>query len=177
MPLIAITGTPGTGKTSVSDELRRRGYRVIDIGAHMREHGLLGARDEDRDTFEVDLDMLNSSLEMYADSEETIFMESHLAHMLDCSLVVVLRCSPKVLASRLAERGYGRDKIAENVQAEILDVILCEAADSDIPVYEIDCTDAPVGESADVVVDIINGRGDDHLPGRTDWTGEMEEWF
>ena len=54
MTLFAITGTPGTGKTSVSGELRSRGYDVIDMNVHIREHGLLGELDRDRDTHEVD---------------------------------------------------------------------------------------------------------------------------
>lgn len=177
MPLIAITGTPGTGKTAVSAELRNCGYTVIDMNEHMRAHGLLGAKDEARETFEVDPEALNDSLKEYAESEDTVFAESHLAHLMDCSMVIVLRCSPSVLAMRLRARSYGEGKVRENVQAEILDVILCEAADSDIPVFELDCTDAGIPDIAGAIVDIINGGGDDHLPGNTDWTEEMEEWF
>ena len=59
MTLVAITGTPGTGKTSVSAELRSRGYNVIDMNDHIRSHGLLGELDAARDTHEVDLDLLN----------------------------------------------------------------------------------------------------------------------
>ncbi len=63
MTLFAITGTPGTGKTSISKELRSRGYSVIDMNEHIREHGLLRQFDEERNTYEVDLDELNDSLE------------------------------------------------------------------------------------------------------------------
>lgn len=62
MTLFAITGTPGTGKTSVSKELRSRGYSVIDMNEHIRSNGLLGELDASRDTHEVDLDRLNDSL-------------------------------------------------------------------------------------------------------------------
>ena len=177
MPLIAITGTPGTGKTSVSVELGRRGYKVLDGNSHMRDHGLLGMKDEGRDTYEVDLDKLNDSLAEFAESDEIIFLDSHLAHMVDCSTIVVLRCSPKVLADRLTRRGYSQEKVTENVQAEILDVILCEAVESDIHVFELDCSDTDVSGTVDAIVDIIGGGGADPLPGTTGWTGEMEEWF
>ncbi len=63
MTLFAITGTPGTGKTSVSAELRSRGYDVIDMNEHIRANGLLGELDPKRDTHEVDLDALNDSLQ------------------------------------------------------------------------------------------------------------------
>ncbi|MFA6804679.1 MAG: adenylate kinase family protein [Candidatus Methanomethylophilaceae archaeon] len=177
MPLIAITGTPGTGKTSVSEELRSRGYKVVDINRHLREHGLLGEKDVPRDTYEVDLDALNDSLTEIRDSPDTVFMDSHLSHCLDCHAIIVLRCDPKVLAERLKARGYSEAKVTENVQAELLDVILCEATDSDIPVYEIDCTSGTASDTADTIVGIINGMDNDHSPGKINWTGEMEEWF
>ena len=65
MTLYAISGTPGTGKTSVSAELRSRGYHVVDSNDHIRSKGLLGELDVARDTYEVDLDLLNDSLEEY----------------------------------------------------------------------------------------------------------------
>ena len=68
-------------------------------------------------------------------------------------------------------------KVRENVQAEVLDVILCEAAESEIPVYEVDCTSSSVPESADSVEKILNGDVSDYLPGKTDWSGEMDRWF
>lgn len=177
MPLIAITGTPGTGKTSVSEELRSRGYRVLDVNNHLKENGLLDKKDVLRDTYEVDMDLLNDSLVNVRSSGDTVFIDSHLSHCLDCHMIVVLRCDPMVLAERLRSRGYSDSKIAENVQAELLDVILCEAADSDIPVYEVDCTSGSASDTADILVGIINGRDNDHLPGKVDWTGEMEKWF
>ena len=82
-----------------------------------------------------------------------------------------------VLAKRLEARGYGPDKVRENVQAEVLDVILCEATESEIPVYEVDCTSSSVSESADSVEKILNGDVSDYLPGKTDWSGEMDRWF
>jgi adenylate kinase len=177
MTLYAITGTPGTGKTSVSQELRSRGYDVIDMNVHIREHGLLGELDVPRDTHEVDLDDLNDSLQTYRDSEKLYLMDSHLSHFMDCSGIIVLRCRPDVLAERLKARGYGCGKVLENVQSEVLDVILCEATESDIPVYEVDCSAGDVADSADSIEQILKGQTADYLPGRTDWSEEMDRWF
>ena len=104
-------------------------------------------------------------------------MDSHLSHFMDCSGIIVLRCDPDVLAGRLRARGYSKKKVTENVQSEILDVILCEATDSDIPVYEVDCSASEITESVDAVEEILKGKVDDYLPGRTDWSEEMERWF
>ncbi len=177
MTLIAITGTPGTGKTSVSAELRSRGHDVIDMNDHIRSHGLLGELDAARDTHEVDLDLLNDSLQEYRDSDTVYLMDSHLSHFMDCSGIIVLRCDPDILAKRLEARGYGREKVLENVQSEVLDVILCEATDSDIPVFEVDCSGGDVSESADAIEEILNGQSENHLPGKTDWSQEMDRWF
>ena len=177
MTLFALTGTPGTGKTSVSAELRSRGYDVIDMNDHIRSHGLLGELDAKRDTHEVDLDALNDSLQSYRDDPGLHLMDSHLSHFMDCSGIIVLRCDPDTLCKRLEQRGYNHDKILENVQSEVLDVILCEAMDSDIPVYEIDCSAGNVSDSADSVEEILNGDTDSHLPGKTDWSQEMDRWF
>lgn len=177
MVLYALTGTPGTGKSSVSAELRSRGYGVVDGKRFIIENGLMGELDEARDTHEVDLDMLNDALEPFRSSDELTILDSHLSHFMDSHGIIVLRCAPSVLAGRLEARGYGPEKVRENVQAEVLDVILCEATESEIPVYEVDCTSCSVSESADAVEQIVKGMVGDYLPGKTDWSEEMDRWF
>ncbi|MDO5853511.1 MAG: adenylate kinase family protein [Thermoplasmata archaeon] len=177
MTLFCLTGTPGTGKSSVSAELRSRGWDVVDGKAFLREHGLLGDYDEERDTYEVDLDDFNDALDGFRDSEGTVILDSHLSHFMDSSGIVVLRCRPAVLAERLMARGYSEAKVRENVQAEILDEILVEATETDIPVGELDTTSATVAEIADAAEKIISGHASDYPPGSTDWSTEMEEWF
>lgn len=175
--LVAVTGTPGTGKSSLSAELRRRGHEVVDADEHIRKNGLLGEWDALRDTYEVDVGGLNDSLEQYRGKGGTVFLDSHLSHHCDCSAIIVLRCEPKVLAGRLRARGYPEAKVRENVQAECLDVILCEAADTGIPVAEIDCTAGSPAEAADLVERIIKGGTAISPPGGIDWSPEMGEWF
>lgn len=177
MTVIAITGTPGAGKTSVSAELRNRGYNVVDINEHLRRYGLLGEKDVPRNTYNVDMEAFNDSLEEYRRADGIVFLDSHLAHETDCSRIIVLRCHPKVLSERLRARGYHEEKVRENVQAEILDVILCEATDTDIPVNEIDCTEGAPSDAVDFIERILNGETEICPPGSVDWSGEMEEWF
>lgn len=177
MTVISITGTPGVGKTAISEEFRGRGFFVVDVNEHLKVHDLLGPKDESRDTFNVDIDGLNLSLEEYRHRDETILLDSHLSHCTDCAMIMVLRCHPNILAKRLSARGYSKEKVKENVQAEILDVILCEAMESDIPVFEFDCSDDSVSDIVDEMVRIINGEVDSHRPGNINWTGEIEKWF
>ncbi|MCL2295512.1 MAG: adenylate kinase family protein [Methanomassiliicoccaceae archaeon] len=174
--MISITGTPGTGKTHLAEELRSRGYEVLDINEHVRNNGLLEEKDDARDTYCVDTDSLDLSLEEYR-MKELILIEGHISHCVECDMIIVLRCSPDILAKRLKERGYSQNKITENVQAEILDVILCEASETDVPVCELDSSSDCVTDLANRAEDMIKGNTDKYRPGNVDWTGELEKWF
>ena len=174
--LISITGTPGTGKTELGKKLGESGRNVIFLNEFIKENGLLDEYDEDRDSYDVDTDKLNEALKEYRDAGTPYYAEGHLSHFLESSKTIVLRCSPKVLAKRLEKRNYSESKVKENVQAEILDVILCESVSSDIPVYELDSTSRTVDELFESIIDIEKNQGD-YRPGKVDWTGEMEEWF
>lgn len=169
----AITGTPGTGKTSVAKALRERGYDVLDMTQHIRDNGLREEYDIERDTYGVDVEKLNDSISGMDD----LFLEGHLSHFMDVDLIVVMRCHPDVLSQRLRKRGYSDAKVRENVEAELLDVILFESMESDIPTYVVDTsTDSPE-KSADAIEDIIKGDVVSHLPDSIAWSEEMDKWF
>ena len=172
---IALTGTPGTGKTTIAVAMRERGYKVIDLNQHAKENGLLEDFDEEMGSYEVDVFRLGLSLEQFKILNGVVFLDGHLSHFLECDKIIVLRCNPSVLYERLKERGYDEQKILENVQAEVLDVILCEASDTGRNVYEIDCTSVPTSTIISEVMDILEGASG-HGPGSVDWSGEMEKW-
>ncbi len=171
--MIALTGTPGTGKTSLASELRRRGHDVLDLKEHIISNGLREDYDAERDTYGVDIDRLADSLK---DAEHE-FIEGHLAHFLSPEMVIVLRCSPTVLSQRLKARGYDDGKVRENVEAELLDVILCESVDTGVPVFVVDTTSSSPSETTDAVEGIMRGETDGHLPGDVTWAEEMDGWF
>ncbi len=170
---ISITGTPGTGKSSVSAELKERGFNVVDLTAYIKENNLREEYDRERDTYDVDVEVLNDSLMGVKDS----IFDGHLSHFLDVDLIIVLRCSPSVLEHRLQERGYSATKVRENVESELLDVILFESVESEIPVFVIDTTVIDVSKTADAVEDIIGGNTDGHMPEDISWAEEMDRWF
>ena len=106
--MIALTGTPGTGKTSVAEELRRRGHDVLDLKKHISDSGLRGEYVEEMDTYDVDTDLLRESLR----NSEHEMAEGHLSHFLDTGMCIVMRCHPDVLAQRLRDRGYAEGRSA-----------------------------------------------------------------
>jgi len=170
--MIALTGTPGTGKTTIAEELRKR-YDVLDLNAFIKESGLLENFDGPRDTYDVDIRKLKKKLaHVSAD-----FCDGHLSHFLDCEMIIVLRCNPSILYERLKKRGYSETKIIENVQAEALDVILCESIDTGKVVIELDNTDANTNTVLSQLEDAVANDPGKYAPGTVNWGEEMVKWF
>jgi len=143
---LAVTGTPGTGKTAATESLAGRfDVEVRHLNELVRERGLRKARDEERDTVVADLDAVRAALGAWSG-----VVESHLAHRLEADRAVVLRCRPDVLETRLLERGEPPATAAENRESEALDVILAEAVDrfGRGRIHEIDTTDRTPAETA-----------------------------
>ena len=54
--IIALTGTPGTGKTSVSKILQKNGFEIIDLNRVACEKDFLIGRDEKRNSDIVNIE-------------------------------------------------------------------------------------------------------------------------
>jgi len=165
--MVGISGVPGTGKSAAAAVLEQRGCPVIRI-ADTVEPFVIGT-DEERDTRIVDEEAWVASFP-HVDG----YVEGHLAHLLPCDRVVVLRCRPDVLDQRLAARGYPLSKRRENVEAEALDSILIETLELHPceHVLELDTTVRTPESCADSIEAFVQGR----LPpssGTIDWTAYL----
>ncbi len=170
--IVALTGTPGTGKSSVAEELKKRGYRVESVNELADRFGCVVGIEEDVRI--VDVERLAEEVEHLKD-DETIIIEGHLSHLLNPDVTIVLRCHPEKLKKRLESRGWRKDKVLENLEAEIVDSILMEAM-GNRKVYEIDATDLTPQELADIIEEILeNGEEykDKYKPGKIDWIMEV----
>lgn len=154
---VAVTGTPGTGKTTAT-ELLETDLDVVHLNEAIREEGLYERVDEERDSVVADMDAVAEWL----DGRDDVVIDSHLAHHLDVDRVVVLRCRPDVLEDRLVERGEGEASAAENAESEALDVILSEAVDTHgfDSVYEIEATERTPEAVATEIEAVIEGERD-----------------
>jgi adenylate kinase len=166
--MCSITGTPGTGKSTVADELARRGYRVVHITDIVQPYET--GRDPERDTQLIDTDRMADEFVPFDG-----FVEGHFAHLLPCDRVVVLRLRPDELAARLLARAYPEEKIRENRDAEALDVCLIETVEQYEPsqILELDTTGKPPVACADTIEQFY--RGD--IPasfGTIDWSAFVE---
>lgn len=177
--IVALTGTPGTGKTSVSNILKQNGLEVIDLNKISQEQGFIVKRDKKRNSNIVDIDKLNRFIRDKYSSIDLIFIEGHLSHLLKCvDKIIVLRCHPEKLRKNLGSRNWNINKIKENVEAEILDIILCEAVDlhSADNIFEIDVTDESIEDIFLIILDIVKKRFKNmkkYKIGNIDWSEEI----
>jgi adenylate kinase len=146
---VALTGTPGVGKTTVATALAARGS----IPVHELQTATVAARyasgtDAERETVIADL----SGLRGWAAGRSGVIV-SHLAHRLEPDRAIVLRCHPEELEDRLTALGRSAASVAENCEAEALDLILSEAvaALGSDRVAEVDTTGRPPAAIADEV--------------------------
>lgn len=156
---IFITGTPCTGKTTVSEVLSKcLNCKLIKINDLAIENDLVLGIDEDKGYKVIDIDALDDKVSNLIDDEVTIF-EGHLSHLCHgADKVIVLRVKPEILQKRLEARDYSESKIRENLEAEALGVCTAEAFDiHGESVSEIDVSDLSVDGVVDLIISIIHG--------------------
>ncbi|MGB6442765.1 MAG: AAA family ATPase, partial [Thermoplasmata archaeon] len=100
---VALTGTPGTGKSSVAERLAPR-WHCVEVASLARTHH---AARTVAGGVEVDLPRLRRELAKPGGLRGIDVVVGHLAHLLPVRDVVVLRCHPIELEQRLrrARRG------------------------------------------------------------------------
>lgn len=167
---IVLTGTPGTGKTTVSTVVADRlGVEVHHLNDLIREEELHDGEDEQRGSLVADLDAIQTYL-----GDWSGLLDSHLAHLFEADAAIVLRCHPDELEGRLGERDDPEPKIAENVESEALDIVLSETVKEfgATNVYEVDTTNRSVEDVVDDVVAVLRGNRDPSA-GTVDFTGAL----
>jgi adenylate kinase len=152
---VAVTGTPGTGKTTATEHLDTD-LDVLHLNDIIKDEGFSTGIDEDRGSLVADLDRLSEWL----DSRDDVLFESHLAHHFAADRVIVLRAHPETIVERLRERGDDDSKAYENAESEALDVILGEAVEEHgmESVYEIETTDRDPDEVAQEIQAVVAGE-------------------
>jgi adenylate kinase len=129
-PNILITGTPGTGKTTTCELLElATNFKHINVSDLVKEKELYVGKDEDFDAYMVDEDRLCDEIEPLMENGG-IILDFHSIDFFPESwidLVVVLRTDNSILYDRLLKRGYKENKIKENIECEIMQVVLDEA--------------------------------------------------
>nr|4CVN_A Chain A, Putative Adenylate Kinase [Pyrococcus abyssi GE5]4CVN_B Chain B, Putative Adenylate Kinase [Pyrococcus abyssi GE5]4CVN_C Chain C, Putative Adenylate Kinase [Pyrococcus abyssi GE5]4CVN_D Chain D, Putative Adenylate Kinase [Pyrococcus abyssi GE5]4CW7_A Chain A, PUTATIVE ADENYLATE KINASE [Pyrococcus abyssi GE5]4CW7_C Chain C, PUTATIVE ADENYLATE KINASE [Pyrococcus abyssi GE5]4CW7_E Chain E, PUTATIVE ADENYLATE KINASE [Pyrococcus abyssi GE5]4CW7_G Chain G, PUTATIVE ADENYLATE KINASE [Py len=169
--LIAITGTPGVGKTTIAKLLAEKlGYEYVNLRDFALEKGC--GREVDGEV-EVEIDELAYFVEKEL-KDRNVVLDGHLSHLMPVDLVVVLRAHPRIIGERLRERGYSKEKIGENVEAELVDAILIEAIDEHENVIEVDTTNKTPEEIVEEIIGLIKS-GVKRRVGIVDWSEVYDE--
>ena len=167
---IGLTGTPGTGKTSLSNNL---GFNLISINDYYPD--ISNGKDSEGNWL-IDLGKLNDTIDVNQYSNTII--EGHVAHFLsNLDLIVVLRCHPDTLRERLALRNYKQEKIKENIEAEALNIISEEAFElyHDSKIFELDTTVSDLSNSRNLLKEIMNGNIKSNK--RIDYSETIMSWY
>jgi len=167
MASLALTGTPGTGKTSVARQFVRSA-RVAEV-ADLAER--FGAGRRTVTGWVVDMEAVCRAWRRSPTPPADVVV-GHLAHLLPLRDVVVLRCHPRELARRLGRGRKGSDRERrDNLVAEATDAILLEAVGLRRRVWEIDTTQRSVRSVADEVIRRFRERGPPSY-GEVDWLSD-----
>lgn len=135
--IIAITGSPGTGKTTLSAQFSSNQFDCFTVEQIATQLGCIEHADGE-------VIVATNLLSKWKYSGEKIaIIEGHLSHYCAIDAVIVLRCHPDELERRLSLRdGYDAIKIRNNIEWEMVSGIWSELIEQcpDLPILELDMT-------------------------------------
>ncbi|XP_050340414.1 LOW QUALITY PROTEIN: adenylate kinase isoenzyme 6 homolog [Bactrocera neohumeralis] len=163
---ILITGTPGTGKTTMAASIAQEldNFEHIEVGKLVKEHKFFSSYDEEFDTHiieEDDEDRLLDYMEpLLTGTKKNVVVDYHSSELFPerwFHLVIVLKTATEKLYERLQTRHYNETKCAENMEAEIMCVCEEEAKEA----YKEDAVIVCVNDTLEEMVatiDLIRDR-------------------
>jgi len=174
---LGLSGTPGTGKTTIVSLLETQGYNTVSLESLAEKYGCLGELDSLDNSKPIDMDRLYDELKIAwsKDPDYSIIIDGHLSHQLPCDQVVILRCRPDILEIRLENRDYSKEKIRGNVEWELIGGPWNDKENSN-GWLELDTTES----NEEVIFESIHNWITDGFKPTTvdteiDWIGIMEE--
>lgn len=156
--LVALTGTPGVGKTTIAKALGEKEYDqyvILTVDYLVKKYRLKCEFDKEKDCLIINpkklQEIVNKELKEHAN--KVVIFESHLSHEIKADKYIVLTCSDiKLLQERLQDRGYSSAKVRENLDAEIFKVCEQEVLEKGVEPLVIDTAKVSVQEAAEQII-------------------------
>ena len=164
----ALTGTPGTGKTSLKKHLNKK---IISLSEYYEQ---ASEGKTDNGEWIVDIEKLDNILE----DSDCNFFEGNFSHKLDkIDKVIVLRCDPQILEKRLESRNYSKNKVRENLEAEAIGLIYSEAIEirDKANVFQVDNSTRKPQETANIIEKYINDNI--KVEEEIDYSEKILDWY
>jgi len=160
--LIIITGTPGTGKSTLAKYLGERiGAEVIGANEIAKRYGYEIGKDG-YGTSIIDMKKLEKKINQIAMEHSKkkipLILEGHLLSgiSVDNAIVIVMRAHLTTLIKRLEKRGYPFGKIRDNIISEAINLCCSDSRKRCGRVYEVLCSRSSNAEALRI---IRYGRG------------------
>jgi len=162
---IVISGTPGVGKTKVSLKLASLlNAQYVNLSDFAIERKLYQYFDVEKSSYVIDEESLRREISNVIRSYEGyVIIDSHYGEIVSDNLIekiFVLRLNPRELLKRLESKGWSKEKVKENVEAEILGICTQNALNEHPKekVCEIDVTDKSVDDVVKEIISILRGE-------------------
>lgn len=156
--IFGVTGTPGTGKKTLAPFVAS----LLEVPSYSLNDIALSAGLPQAVTGSVDVVELRARVRVRVKSPGLVY--GHLLPYVfsgrEMAKVLVLRCEPKELKRRLVDRGYGAEKVRENVEAELIGLLLSDSvkAFGAERVVEVDTTFGAARRVAKAAADLLVGK-------------------
>lgn len=173
---LALTGSPGVGKTTISSFLSHEGLQVVSVESLAESRGCIDAKDPVDGARPIDVEELFSQLKRDWSNSPIVstVIDGHLSHLLPVDCYIIVRCNPSVLRDRLEERGYTKEKVRQNLEWEIIGGAWNEVR-SGYPVIELDATSGPIEDKVKQIMEwMTDGFKPDRPANPIDWIGKGE---
>jgi len=180
--IIAISGTPGAGKTSVAKILKSLlGAHLVSLNVLLKNKKIKSVLDRKRHSRIVDIKDVRGVVQKEVQKDKINIVEGHLSHLLDADIIIVLRCRPDILKKRMHKKKWNKNKIKENTDSEILDAITIEALEHHPKnkIIEVDTTKKSPRSTALLIKKVLSNYRlqKKYCVGKIDWSEKFADYL